>query len=149
MCCSAVPRNVRLSASASRAAGVSAANGTARTENLSPQTDPDTSNLCRCDNTGANPDPKRPALIANPALNARRGFCGINRIKDLGLRGIEGHGLVEAVGPVVQPCGAVMPDEGVKACEIIARWIDPFPSLGTVSADTDSIYDARRGMILL
>ena len=47
---------------------------------------------------------------------------------------------------MVEPRGAVMPDEGVKAREIIARWIDAFPGLGTIIADAHTVYDARRGI---
>ena len=82
-------------------------------------------------------------------LDPRRGFCGINRIKDLGLRGIERHGISNAVGPMVQPRGAVMPDECLVDSERSVCRIDALPSLRTVIADAHTIYHARRGMILL
>ena len=71
------------------------------------------------------PNGKRPTRIGDPALDPRRGFSGINLLKDFGLLGIVCDGLVKAFGPMVQPGRAVMPNESVISCGVSVRGINP------------------------
>ena len=70
------------------------------------------------------PNTEHPTFIRNLPLDPGTCLCRIDRTENPRLSRIKGDSLACAGGSVVQPGGAVMPDEGVKASEVIGSRID-------------------------
>jgi hypothetical protein len=63
------------------------------------------------------------------------------------LLGVECDGFIEALSPMVQPGGAVMPDKGVVAGKVALCGINHLPGLSTSLADPHPIDHPRSRMV--